>query len=142
MDAVGSTASILALVGFALQSTKTIYQTISGIKNGPEQVQQLASAVHNLQLVLTQISTCRAVKLVGPETNLKVITDLIEACHKNVSRYENELTKVQISLNDKKAGKAWKKIKTVLQENDLRRMWTEVNNHVAALGLQLNLLRS
>lgn len=142
MDAVGGTASVLALVGFALQSTKTIYQAISGIKNGPEQVQQLASAVYNLQLVLTQISTCRAVKLAGPETNLKVITDLIEACNKNVSTYENELMKVQISLNDKKAGKAWKKIKTVLKENDLRRMRTEVNNYVAALGLQLNLLQS
>ena len=142
MDAVGSTASVLALVGFALQSTKTIYQAISGIKNGPVQVQQLASAVHNLHLVLTQISTCRAVKLAGPETNLKVIADLVEACNKNVSRYENELTKVQISLNDKKAGKAWKKIKTVLQENDLQRMWAEVNHHVAALGLQLHLLQS
>ena len=142
MDAVGGTASILALVGFALQSTKTIYQAISGIKNGPEQVQKLASAVHNLQLVLEQISTCQAVKLAGTETNLKVITDLIEACNKNVSRYENKLTKVRISLNDKKVGKAWKKIKAVLQENDLQRMWTEVNNHVAALGLQLNLLQS
>jgi len=45
-----------------------------------------------------------------------------------------------ISAADKKAGKAWKKIKTVLKETDLGRMMTAVNHHVSEIVVQLSLL--
>ena len=135
-------ASVLTFIAVALQSTKTIYETVSNIKNGPQQVESLASAVQTLQSVLTQLSNCRAVKSTDPETDLKVILSLIESCKEDVSRYERELRKVRVSPDDKKTGKAWKKFKTILQEKDFQRMWLGVTHHVSALGVQLNVLQS
>ncbi|ERF71232.1 hypothetical protein EPUS_08150 [Endocarpon pusillum Z07020] len=135
-------ASVLTFIAVALQSTKSIYEAVSGIKSGPQQVESLASAVRTLDSVLTQLSNCPAVKSADPETDLKVILSLIESCKGDVSHYEGELRKVRISLNDKKTEKAWKKVKTILQEKDFQRMWDGVNHHVSALGFQLNILQS
>lgn len=135
-------ASVLTFIAVALQSTKSIYEAVSAIKSGPQQVESLASAVRTLQSVLTQLSNCPAVKSADPETDLKVILSLIESCKCDVLRYEGELRKVRISPDDKKTGRAWKKFKTILQEKDFQRMWDGVNHHISALGFQLNILQS
>lgn len=142
MEAVSAGASVLTFIVVALQSTKRIYEVVSDIEQGPAEVKSLTAAVKNLQRVLTELSNCSAVKSADAETNLEGISDLIKNCGEDVSRYEKELAKVWISPHDKKAGRAWKKLKTVLQERDFHRMWGVVTHHVSALGTYLSILQS
>lgn len=142
MDAISGGAGVIAFITIALQSTKIIYKAISNIKDGPREIRQIASAVSNLQVVLTQLSNCPAVKSADSETDLVEISRLIKICTEDLSHYERDIRKIQISPDDKKAGKAWKKINTVLRKKDIQEMWKEVNHHVTTLGLQLNIIQS
>jgi hypothetical protein len=89
MDGVSAGASGLAFVGIALQSIKAIYQIISSIKTALQQTTSLASAIKDLEVVLTQFSKCRTSTY--PSTNVREITDVVEACKKDVLRYEKVL---------------------------------------------------
>lgn len=49
MEAIGSGASLLTFITFALQSAKNVYNTVSSIRDGPKEVQNLASALEDLK---------------------------------------------------------------------------------------------
>lgn len=55
MDAVGGAASIVAMITCACQSTKVIYQTFQGIKDGPRHVHLLLLGLMELDKVLQQV---------------------------------------------------------------------------------------
>lgn len=137
MEPVSAGAGLLTLITFTLQSTKVLYEVVSGIRNGPRKVQRLASDIHRLQSVLTQFSNCPAVRLAPSEIDLKVIED----CSEDVSRYEKVLQKIQISTEDKRTGKAWKKIKAILKKQDLQDISAQMNYHLTELSLQLNIMQ-
>lgn len=59
MEAIGSGASLLAFITLALQSPKHVYKTVSSIRDGPKEVQNLASALADLQNALQQLSDAR-----------------------------------------------------------------------------------
>jgi hypothetical protein len=110
MEAVSAGAGVLTFITVALQSTKKLYEAVSDIKNGPQLIENLASAVTNLQSVLTQSSNCPAVTSADAKTDLGGILDLIKRCSEDTSCYEKELSKVRISPDDKRLGRAWKKL--------------------------------
>lgn len=56
MEPLGVAASIIAVTTIALQSTKAVYATVNGIKNGPKEVNDLASAVEHLTHILEQVA--------------------------------------------------------------------------------------
>ena len=140
MDGVSAGASVLAFVGVALQSTKVIYQIVSGIGTASQQMKSLASAVRNLEVVLTQLSNCRA--LADPNANIQEITTLVEACKEDVLRYEKILKELQTTSNSSKLVRKWKKMRTVLKEKDFERIWNEVTHHCTVLVFHLTLLQS
>lgn len=142
MEAIGAGVGVLTLITFALQSTKKIYETVSSIKNGPQQVGQLTSAVRNLQLVLTQLLNCRAIQIADSETDLEIISNLISECRVDLARYEKELEEIRICPDDRATGKAWKKFKTVLRQKDFQWMCVAVNHHFNELNCQLNIIQS
>jgi len=137
MEALGAGASVLAFVGLALQSTKVLSQTVSGFKNASRQITALASAVRNLQNILTQLEGCRA--LSEPRTDVQHLADLVNACIEDVGRYDKELKKIQPCPDGPKIQQAWKKMKTMLADKDL--VWKEVSQHCTALSAQLNILQ-
>lgn len=143
MEAVGAGAGVLAFITIALRSTKTIYEIASVIRNGPADIEHLASAVHRLQLVLTQFSKLPALadSELDPES-FNLLSMLLKTCSKDVTRFEHEFRKVQISPGDMKAGIAWKKIKTILKDAEFHRMREVVNSHVTELGVQLSMIQS
>jgi Fungal N-terminal domain of STAND proteins len=142
MDPISAGASVLAFVGVALSATKATYQVVSGIKNGPQQVLQIASAVQNLQSVLAQLSSCRAIREADAQTDLNSLTSLVQACIRDLSGYEESLKSLRIFANEKKTGKALKWLKSFLREKDLLRMKEDISRYVADLGIQLHLLQS
>lgn len=56
MGPLGVAASIIAVTTIALQSTKAVYATVNGIKNGPQEVNDLASAVKHFSNILEQVA--------------------------------------------------------------------------------------
>lgn len=142
MEAVSAGAGVLTFITVALQSTKKVYEAVSDIKNGPRLVENLASAVKNLQSVLTQLSNCPAVASADAETDLGGILGLVKTCSEDVSCYEKELSKVRTSPDDKRVGRAWKKFMTVLHEKHFQRISDGVHHHVSALGVHLDLIQS
>ncbi|KAF2806383.1 ankyrin [Mytilinidion resinicola] len=118
MDAVSAGASVLAIVGFALQGTKILYESISGVKDAPPRVKSLASAVADLKSILTQLQSCRA--LTDPDADLQNIISLIQACSRDVQRYQKNINKLQIIPADAKVKQGWKRLKTVLKKDDIK----------------------
>ncbi len=142
MEAAGAAASLVTIVAAALQSTKKVYETVSGIKQAPQHVSQLSLAVQNLQSVLSQLLNCRAIKNAEASTNLVAMSNAIKACSKDVLRFEKELGKLRICTSDKVVGKTWKMIQIAVREKDFRQMWVQVNHHVTSLTIQLNIMQS
>jgi len=139
-EGIGAAASILTFIGVALKATITVHEVISGIKDGPHYVQNLAAAVQNLRTVLTQLRNSTALKQAGATFDFGPLQRLMRDCRDDVVSYEAVLGRLSISAADKKnTGKAWKKIKTVLKEKDLGRM-IAVNHHVSEIIVQLSLL--
>jgi len=140
MEPVSAGASVLAFIGVALQSTKTLCQTISSFKNASQEIKSLISAVENLRMILTQLKGCRVLN--EPGTDLQNVTNLVNACNQDICRYESELKKFKVDPIDTKVNQAWKIMKAFVGEKDLQRIWRGLNHHCEVLGVQLNLLQS
>ena len=127
-------ASVIAVVSLALGSAHVIYRTVSGIKNAPQTIQQMTSNLRDLSNLLQQ--------LMGYSDSLYLAADLPELvgkCAENLKRFEGKLEKLS-SPTDNRVGRLWKNVKATLQEKDLDRMSAVLQQHVAVLSLQMNLL--
>lgn len=133
MDGVSGAASVIAVASIALQSTKVIYEAVTGIKNGPSQVQDLASALRNLQQVLQRIAGLSRDQTQAQLTELKKFA---ETCAKDVQSIEIRLSKLS---GGGKVEKAWKMVKTYLQTKDLEVIRTTVQLHVQLLSSEMGI---
>ncbi|KAI9664933.1 MAG: hypothetical protein M1821_006381 [Bathelium mastoideum] len=140
MEAVGAGSALLAFIGLGLTCTKSLYQVLSGYRDGPEQVKALASAIKDLETILMQLQSCRA--LLDSQADLENIKTLIEACNQDLLRYQRSLQKLQPNPNAAKVKQAWKRLTAAFDEKPFKQIWTEVNYHCQALGFQLQLLQS
>lgn len=132
-------ASVLAFVGVALSGTKVLYETISSLGHADEGIADLSSAVENLQMILTQLSNCRALE--DSETDTRNLTSLIKACEKDVDRMQRHLKKFKPSSASSNIQRTWKKFRAVLSSKDLDTMWNRVNHHCIVLQSQLSFLQ-
>lgn len=127
-------ASVIAVVSVALSSVRLIYETVSGIKNAPQTIQQMISNLHDLSNILQQ--------LLSYGDNLHFATelpDLVRKCADNLETLETKLEKLSSSKSNR-MGRLWQNVKATLQEKDLDRMSAQLQQHVAILSLQINLL--
>jgi len=81
---IGAAASILTLIGVALKATITVHELVSGIKDGPHYVQNLAAAVRNLRTVLTQLRNFAALNQAGATFDFGPLQRLMKACKDDV----------------------------------------------------------
>ncbi|KAL8794401.1 MAG: hypothetical protein Q9195_002988 [Heterodermia aff. obscurata] len=127
-------ASVITVVSLALSSTKFLYDIVASIKQAPKCVSQIASYLRDLSSILQQ--------LVGYSANLHLAADLptlIERCAESLRAIEAKLGKLAPS-NGTRAELMWKNVKALLQERQLEKMATWLQQHVAALSLQLSVL--
>lgn len=142
MEAVASGASVLAFIVIALKSTKAVHQAVSSIKDGPKQVQQLASTLQGLEGTLEQLSRSRAFTESDSGLDLVEIEKLVKRCSEDMTSFDGKLKRLQISSSTRELGNVWKRIKIMLQEKDLEHMWTVVHGHFDILGGQLSLFQT
>ncbi|KAI9711510.1 MAG: hypothetical protein M1820_002073 [Bogoriella megaspora] len=140
MEAVGAAANILSLFEGATQYGKCLYETVSSLKTAPQQVTSLASAVIDLQNILSQLQ--KEVTRVDSDADLQIITRVVTNCHDDLRRYKDDLDKVASTSEITKVQRAWKTVRVHLMEKEIQRIHTEVIRHVSVLTYQLSVLQS
>lgn len=135
MDVVSGTASVVAIVGVALKSIKIICETISRVKDGPSIILQTASALESLQEILEWVQV-KNITLPSSNTDLP---GLAQRCAAILKAFEKKIECVRILPTDNRSGKAWKRVKTVLKQDDFQQMWETINQQIKALSLGLQL---
>lgn len=128
-------ASVITVVGLALHSTQIVYKTVSGIKHAPRTLQHLTSNLHNLSNVLQQLNGF------GDDLQLaSELPQLVAGCAKYMREFEAKVSKL-CSPKDKKVARLWKNVKATLQEDELDRMSTLLQQHFAVLSLQISIIK-
>lgn len=131
MDA---TASVITIASLALSSIHMICKTVSGFKNGPRVIQEMTSNLRSLSNLLQQ--------LMGYKDSLYLasdLPDLVGKCAESLRWFEGKLDKLSPSKSSK-VDRLWKIVKLTLQERDLDRMSTLLQQHIAMLSLHINVL--
>lgn len=136
MDGVSAAASVLAIVGFALTSTKVVYDTISVIKGAPKAVQQTILALAELERILLRLAKLNE-RLESVDADLQ---SLIQQCATDLKAFEKKTGCLRTISAETGLSKAWIRVKTMLKQDDFQRMWEGINRHVLALGMQLQLI--
>lgn len=140
MEALGTVASIIAVTTVALRSSTTVYETIRGIKNGPEEVKELASEVQQLCHLLRQVAKMSKKIDDRDGTSMSELQSVIDKCRQNLDDFHKRFDKFEISSNERKLTKAWTRAKLVVQKEDFRRMSRIVSHYVNVLGVHVNLI--
>lgn len=134
MDGVSAAASIIAVVGLALRSVETVHNAVSSIQHGPSTVQQMLSNLHSLSSLLTQLlQTTDAFYLAAG------LSGIVSDCAANLKDFETRLKKLLPSSNNK-AQVLWMHAKLAVSSRDLDKMSTLIQQHVAALSFQLQVI--
>ena len=144
MEPVSTLASLASIITFALQSAKTIYETIEGIRDGPIEVQRLGSATDVLRQLLVQLDE---LTVQGSQHGYDVADAISQPLRAQIKRCSTDLlditgmiSKTRVEVEDEILTKSWKRIKTFLREKDFRKMWKIVQYHVEVLGLHLSIV--
>ena len=128
--------SMITILGLALHSTQFVYKTLSGIKKAPQTLPHLMSNLHNLSNILQQLNGFGDDPYLASE-----LPHLISKCAEYMAEFEAKLCKLY-SSDDKRAARLWKNVKATLQEKELDRMSTLLDQDVVALSLQLNIIKA
>lgn len=110
MDSAGS---LVALIGFALSSTKTIYDTVSGIRQGPRVVNEAAQSPQN---ALNPLESIKADDFAGLPADLE---ETLQGYQNSLEAFQVKVEKLRSLPSDGAIRRSWKRLKTVLKEKDL-----------------------
>ena len=131
MDAA---ASVITVISLALSSAHCIVKALSGIKNAPNTVQQMSASVLTLSKLLEQLKAYSdSIHYAGD------LPDSIKRCAEDLSRLK-EYVENASSEKSNKVGRFKKNCKVMLQGQDWDRRSTLVQQHYAALSLQINII--
>ena len=138
MDAVGGVASVIAVVTFALQSTKVIYEFTSSLSHGSDHIDTLAIATSNLQKLLevTKLLAEHAKRTnsVADGSLLENIKPLVDQCANDLGKISGKLSHLQKDSKDGRWKKATKGVKVYLDTKGVIEIWNTVNHYVELLG--------
>lgn len=140
MEALGAVGSVFAVTTVALQSSRVVYETISGIKNGPKEVKELASGVQQLCHILEQVTEISKKAVDRDAKNIFELQGVIDQCRQNIDDFQKQFENFEVSSDERRLGKAWKRVKLVVQKEDFRRMRITVTHYINVLGVHLDLI--
>lgn len=140
MEALGAVANITAVTVVALQSSRLVYETISGIKNGPKEVRELASEVQQLCHLLKQVTEVSQKMSDRDATRISELQDVIDRCRQNLDDFQKQFDGFESSSNERRLSKAWKRVKLVVKKEDFLKMSRTISYYVSALGAHLGVI--
>ncbi|KAK8108967.1 hypothetical protein PG984_014768 [Apiospora sp. TS-2023a] len=130
-EALGLGANVVAFVVVAAQLTKKTYETFSTIKDGPEIVRRVTDQVNQLYWILEGLKTNRAA-LQDPS-----LAGHLQLCISEISSAAPLIEKLQLSPEERRSGRLWKRLRTFLGEKDLERLNTQLSGIATSLTLRM-----
>lgn len=129
-------SAIITFVVVALQSAKAVHGTLSAVKDGPRNLQNVIHSVEELSSLLERLES---ILRSGEHDNndLIAVSELAERCAKDMRRFNESISKLSISPQTKKFGRFWKRLKTALDEKELDRMRTILQGYTSSIALRL-----
>lgn len=116
MDGVSAAGSLLAIIGFTLQSTKTIYETTRSILDGPSTLKKLTDLAKELEIILEQLRVVvydAQPPRHGAEENVwKSLEEHVVRCQVDVRHLEKTVADLVVSTAGHYVKKTWKRVKT------------------------------
>jgi len=89
MEPLSAGASVLAFVGIALDSTKSLYNIVSSFIHAGQETQSLVSAIDKLKRLLRQLQRCRA--LSEANTDVRDLRNLLAEYNEDVAGFKRKL---------------------------------------------------
>lgn len=127
-------ASIITFISLALSSTRCIVKALSGIKNAPHTVQQMSATIITLSKTLEQLKAYSDSLHYAAE-----LPDSIRRCTEDLRRLEEYVEEMSPKTSNK-IGRLKKSCKVMLQGREWDRNSALVQQHYAALSLQINII--
>ena len=127
-------ASIITVISLALSSAHCIVKALSGIKNAPHTVQQMSASVLTLSKLLEQLKAY--------SDGLHYAADLpdsIRKCYEDLGQLKKYVEEASTKKSNK-VGRLKKNCKVMLQGREWDRRSALVQQHYAALSLQINII--
>ena len=144
MEAAGAVASLFAIIGFTLQSTKSIYEITKGIRDGPATLDKLTFAVKELETILDQLRILALNSRATQQLTERAIWERLEKhvvrCLDDVLNLKRTIEALDVASAGRTAVKVWKRIKTSLKDRDFEKMYYTMQHHVVLFGLQLSII--
>ena len=109
-------ASIIALIGFALSSTKAIYETRSEVRDAPQIVK---GAARNLRQALHHLKSIDNENGQDLPDEFRSVLREYQIC---LEAFNKKLEKLRVQPQDGGLRRSWRRFKTVLHEKDLERL--------------------
>lgn len=140
MEALGVAASIIAVTTIALQSAKAVYTTVNGIKNGPKEVKDLASALTDLSYILEQVAEISNLFGDTDRIDLSGLKKVMDECVRTLADFRKQLEKLDVLSDEGSLEKARRRVKLAVQKEDFRRMWVTVRHYISVFGTHLSVI--
>ncbi|KAF2963472.1 hypothetical protein GQX73_g10101 [Xylaria multiplex] len=136
MEVLGAGANAVAFVMVAAKLSKELYSVLYSIKDGPRNVQSVASDILRLHGALELLKNC---PMVAYDTSLG---GPMMDCISDLNLLAESIQKLQITSGEQRVGRIWKRFRSVLDEEKLDRIRTRVDAHTNAIHLRLSFLQS
>lgn len=133
-------ASLVTFVVVALQSIKTVHGVISAVKDGPQSVRSLADSVAQLKSILERLSHIQLEP--ANSIDLTDLSNLTQRCATDLGNFESKLQGLNLSTDDRRFGRFWKRLKAAISEKELERMREMIRAHTLTLNFHLSLLQT
>lgn len=132
MDAA---SSLVAVIGFALTSTKTLYEAFSSIRDGPQRIQQAVRGLQQLQIIFARLQNLQPG--VARESSLY---QLVAEYKRGLDTFQPLVRRMSALPNDSQGKRFWKRIKMIIRDKDIDRIQQFIQYHISALSTHLTIL--
>jgi len=142
-EAVGLTASIIAIAALAYQSSKTLYELLDGIRNAPKTLQGLNEDLSAISHLLKSIKSAMEDSSDdsfsdGVKKCLEEVKPALTGCGKTCHEFKEKMGKI-MSHSDEKHTSKRDRIKLQFEEKDILAFRYRLGSYKATLNIALSL---
>lgn len=140
MEALSSGASALAFATVALQGAGALYKIICAFRNGPRELQQLQSAIGELDTVLSRLIILAEDGVKSGVLDLDTLEEPLRACADDMIVFHLTLARCMASPQDAAWRKLFRTAWMALSQDELRQMRQVTLHHLAVLTLHVSVI--
>lgn len=140
MEAVGASASILTFITVAFSVSKSIHETLSTIRDGPEILRSLNDELSQLETILQRFLSISFA--FTSATDISELERLVKKCQDDLVGFNTKICQLDVSGGDGRRGRLWRKLKICFEEKDLEHIRAVVRSHAQLLTLRLSIIQA